>query len=227
MKPNTKPQSKTKPKNQPAPLQQPTFPRQTQPVQQTLPQQLPPLQTPVQNPSQPTFPRQTQPVQQTLPQQLPPLQTPVQIRVKPEVVYDSDETEVEEMDDVYEPQTLPVMTTTELQPLQNLKSEETPTIIPAEITLEAYLKLFEQKIKLENELIQMKNKLFEAQFKLQNKVNNNPNATELKDKLIELLLESPLNIESIPDDVERQIYRFILEQLDTGVQVATKCCVIM
>jgi hypothetical protein len=165
--------------------------------------------------------------------------------VKMEIVYDSgEETETE---DLYVPQTLPVnhkipKNSRDISQPQNnfqednsqliqenfeTKIESSVSLIPNEITLESYLKLYEQKLRLEHEVIQLKNKLFEAQIKLENNVVNKPNATELKDKLIDLLLESPLNIESIPDDVERQIYRFILEQLDTGVQVATKCCVIM
>jgi hypothetical protein len=215
----------------------------TQTKQKTKPHAQPPVQTPqppVQTPQPPV--QTSQPPTQT--SQPPPLEQPrfskqIQNEVKPEIIYDvydvydsGEETETEEKE-VYKPQVIQ-----NLQNIQNLQSsqisqsgdsEDTtiPSIIPSEITLEAYLKLFEQKIKLEHEVIQLKNKLFEAQVKLENKVVNKPNATELKDKLIDLLIESPLNIESIPDDVERQIYRFILEQLDTGVQVATKCCVIM
>jgi hypothetical protein len=208
----------------------------TQTKQKTKPHAQPPTQTPqppTQTPQPPTQTPQPPPLEQ------PRFSKQIQNEVKPEIIYDvydvydvydsGEETETEEKE-VYKPQVI--------QNLQNLQSsqisqsgdsEDTtiPNIIPSEITLEAYLKLFEQKIKLEHEVIQLKNKLFEAQVKLENKVVNKPNATELKDKLIDLLIESPLNIESIPDDVERQIYRFILEQLDTGVQVATKCCVIM
>lgn len=101
------------------------------------------------------------------------------------------------------------------------------SIIPSEINLEAYLKLYEQMLQYKMETVNLKKRLMEYEVKEAQKQKYNTNAVDVKDRLITLLLESDLNIEAIPDDVERQIYRTILDTLDTGITTATKCCSIM
>lgn len=104
---------------------------------------------------------------------------------------------------------------------------EPESVIPKEINLESYLKLYEEMLQYKTELITTKKRLLEVEVKETKKTKYNPDAVDMKDKLINLLLESDLNIEAIPDDVERQIYRTILDYLDTGITTATKCCSIM
>lgn len=108
-----------------------------------------------------------------------------------------------------------------------LPDPQPQSVIPSEINLEAYLKLYEEMLRYKLETVNLKKRLMEYEVKEAQKQKNNTNAIDVKDKLITLLLESDLNIEAIPDDVERQIYRTILDYLDTGITTATKCCSIM
>ena len=105
--------------------------------------------------------------------------------------------------------------------------ESHATVIPKEINLENYLKLYEEMLKYKTEAITAKKRLMEYEVQQIQKAKYNPNAIDMKDKLINILLESDLNIDAIPDDVERQIYRIILDFLDTGISTASKCCVLM
>jgi hypothetical protein len=49
---------------------------------------------------------------------------------------------------------------------------------------------------------------------------------DLKNELITLILESDLNIEAIPDDMEREIYGFIIDNLASKQSMIKKifCC---
>lgn len=47
---------------------------------------------------------------------------------------------------------------------------------------------------------------------------------ELRDRIIELILDSPLNIDDIPDDVEREMYEILFESLHKNRGCLTRLC---
>jgi hypothetical protein len=113
----------------------------------------------------------------------------------------------------------------ELEPSEPLIQDLTAPNVPMSV----YLQLYRDNFNLQNELIKAKRQIINLQTEQAQwlKKKSNPNAHELKEKLIDLILESPLNIESIDDHTERQIYMFILTQLDNLSTNPTKCCAIM
>lgn len=73
-------------------------------------------------------------------------------------------------------------------------------------------------MKQDEELHRWKDKLLTKKEKLVGE--------DLKNELITLILDSELNIDQVPDDVERQIYGFLLDKLASNRGVFTKlfCC---
>jgi hypothetical protein len=56
--------------------------------------------------------------------------------------------------------------------------------------------------------------------------NSKRTTRQLHDKIIDLLLESPLNIPFVPDDLERELYICIFQTLDTVILGNSKHTVI-
>jgi hypothetical protein len=56
-----------------------------------------------------------------------------------------------------------------------------------------------------------------------NEVEKKTISEKIKNRIIDLILNSKLNIESIPDDLERQMYESILDVIEDQV-VGCKCC---
>lgn len=96
------------------------------------------------------------------------------------------------------------------------------------ITLEQYLKLYTDNLKLKEENLKLKSKLITTQEDLkqwkEKKVSKNKklNSEELKNAVIDIILNSGLNIESIPDEVEREIYNLIINQITNSVGLVRK-----
>lgn len=57
------------------------------------------------------------------------------------------------------------------------------------------------------------------------KVNKDLLSEELKKRIINYLIESPLNVDAIPDDIERQIYANILDVVDEVVEDVRYFCI--
>jgi hypothetical protein len=89
-------------------------------------------------------------------------------------------------------------------------------------TFEQYMQLYAEKIRIKEENLQLRRKMIRLEEDLkqwkdkQTTKRNKLQGEELKNAVIDILLNSSLNIESIPDDVEREIYSFIINQIAFG-----------
>lgn len=119
--------------------------------------------------------------------------------------------------------------TPEPEPISN--TEESINIISnpqSVITLEQYLKLYADNLRLKEENLKLKSKLITVSEDLkqwkEKKVSKNKklNSEELKNAVIDIILNSGLNIESIPDEVEREIYNLIINQITNSVGLVRK-----
>jgi molecular chaperone GrpE (heat shock protein) len=87
------------------------------------------------------------------------------------------------------------------------------------ITLQQYLGVYSEVIRLKEENLKLRSKLITLQEDLKQwkekkaSKRSKLQGEELKNAFIDLLINSDLNIESIPDEVEREIYSFILNQV--------------
>jgi hypothetical protein len=87
------------------------------------------------------------------------------------------------------------------------------------VPVEHYLQLYSDLVKTKEENLKLKSKVMvlkedlrkwrEKKTSKQTKLKGE----ELKNAFIDMMLNSSLNIEAIPDDVEREIYSFIIDQL--------------
>lgn len=57
------------------------------------------------------------------------------------------------------------------------------------------------------------------------KVNKDLLSEELKKRIINYLIESPLNVDAIPDDIERELYANILNVVDEVVEDVQDFCI--
>jgi hypothetical protein len=138
--------------------------------------------------------------------------------------------------DIYQP-SIPLPPTPPLEPEPEPEIEITtepesltvPDLTAPNVPMAIYLQLYREHINLQNELLKVKRQVINLQTEQSQwlKKKETPNAKELKEKFIDLILDSPLNIESIDDQTERQIYMFILTQLDGIISTSNKCCNIM
>lgn len=85
-----------------------------------------------------------------------------------------------------------------------------------------YMELYAQYIRLQEENLRLRRKTMRLEEDLKcwsdKKVKKRAKleGEELKNAIIDIILNSGMNIESIPDDVERELYGFILTQLSNG-----------
>jgi len=86
------------------------------------------------------------------------------------------------------------------------------------VEVERYVKLYDSYVRLREDNFRLQRKILQVEHSLQSASAPRPRlqGDELKDALIDLLLHSSLNVESVPDDVERQIYQFVLNQISTA-----------
>jgi hypothetical protein len=89
------------------------------------------------------------------------------------------------------------------------------------------LQLYAELVKIKDENHRLKSKVIRLKEDLRKwKEKNTSKQTKLKgdalkNEFIDLLLNSSLNIDSIPDDVEREIYSFIIDQLSFAVNTVS------
>jgi hypothetical protein len=93
-------------------------------------------------------------------------------------------------------------------------------------------KLLQDKLSHANEIDQLKQKIISQDAELHNwkdkllTKKQKMSGENLKNELITLILESDLNIEAIPDEVESEIYGFIIDKLADNQSLIKKifCC---
>lgn len=93
------------------------------------------------------------------------------------------------------------------------------------VTFQQYLSLYTDFIKLKDEHLRLKSKLITTQEDLRKWKENKTSpktklqGEDLKNAIIDIILSSGLNIESIPDDLEREIYSVIINQISTSTSM--------
>jgi hypothetical protein len=96
-----------------------------------------------------------------------------------------------------------------------------------QVELKKYLKLYADLVKTKEENFKLKSKVImlkEDLKQLQSKKTSRKaklQGEELKNAFIDIILNSSLNIDSIPDDVEREIYSFIINQVTNTANVVS------
>lgn len=90
---------------------------------------------------------------------------------------------------------------------------------PSMVDVDRYIKLYDAYVKIQNENFRLQRNIVLLEDAIQRasvKTKSRLEGDELKDAFVDLLLQSSLNLESIPDDVERKIYHFVLNQISTA-----------
>lgn len=93
-----------------------------------------------------------------------------------------------------------------------------PPLPPAD----PYMELYAQYIRLQEENLRLRRKTMRLEEDLKHWKDKKATkrakleGEELKNAIVDIILNSGMNIESIPDDVERELYGFILTQLSNG-----------
>jgi outer membrane biosynthesis protein TonB len=95
--------------------------------------------------------------------------------------------------------------------------QSTPSYAPT-VSLEEYMKIYTNYVKVKEENLKLRSKLITLEETLNNKTTKKKKieGENLKNAVIDIILNSNLNIESIPDEVEREIYYFILTQVSNS-----------
>jgi hypothetical protein len=94
-----------------------------------------------------------------------------------------------------------------------------PTSTLPTVTLDKYMQLFSDHIHLKDENANLRRKIIrleEDMKRLRDKKATKKSKIEgeqLKNEIIDMILRSDLNIQSVPDSVERELYAFILDFL--------------
>lgn len=92
-----------------------------------------------------------------------------------------------------------------------------PTNILPTVSLDKYMQLFSDHIHLKDENANLRRKLIRLEEDVQRLRDKKTSkrakleGEQLKNEIIDMILRSDLNIESIPDSVERELYAFILD----------------
>lgn len=90
--------------------------------------------------------------------------------------------------------------------------------------------LMESQQNMQQEIQQYKDQLTASQARITELLERNAprkrqlQSEEIKNAIVELILKSDLNIESIPDSIERELYNFIIDQItvSTGIIASLK-----
>jgi hypothetical protein len=102
-----------------------------------------------------------------------------------------------------------------LPPQQAVAADPQPPADP-------YMELYAQYIRLQEENLRLRRKTMRLEEDLKHWKDKKATkrakleGEELKNAIVDIILNSGMNIESIPDDVERELYGFILTQLSNG-----------
>lgn len=170
-------------------------------------QEIEPIQEYITEPVQVQEPEPTpipEPIQEYIPE------TPVQTQ-EPEPVQE------------YIPEPIPVQTQEPEPIIQSDPVYSTPNYAPT-VSLEQYMKVYTDYVKVKEENLKLKSKLINFEESFKNKISKRKKieGEELKNAIVDIILNSNLNIEAIPDDVEREIYQFVLTQISNSSSLIKK-----
>jgi hypothetical protein len=85
-----------------------------------------------------------------------------------------------------------------------------------------YLQLYTQYVRMQEENVRLRRKVIRLEEDLkqwkEKKTSKRQKleGEDLKNAIVDIILNSDLNIDSIPDDVEREIYSFIINQISAS-----------
>jgi hypothetical protein len=167
--------------------------------------------------SEPAEEPESEPVEEPEPEpepvQSPPEPEPVQSLPEPEPVQSPPEPEPVQSP----PEPEPVQSPPEPEPVQS--PPEPINNINNNITLQEHLKLYAEYVKIKDENVSLRRKILTLEENLRIVRNRKSSkkkkleGEEIKNAIIDILLNSSLNIDAIPDEVEREIYGFIMDQV--------------
>ena len=113
--------------------------------------------------------------------------------------------------DLYSPSTAPGPTVPTQQIDDLVVSSEKMKIRTLEATIN---QLLQQNEALQQEIVQIKTSRLSRQKQLKGE--------QLKNAILEVILKSDMNIQSIPDSVEREIYSFIIDQISNSAGILSR-----
>jgi hypothetical protein len=98
----------------------------------------------------------------------------------------------------------------------------TPPATSTTIDLQKYMELYADYIRVQDENVKLRRKMITLEEDLKKWTTEKASkktklqGEELKNAIVEIILNSSLNIESIPDDVERELYSFLINQISNA-----------
>lgn len=112
-------------------------------------------------------------------------------------------------------------------PIDPPTTSTTPQIIPIgePVPFQQYLTMYTEYLRIKEDNIKLRSKLITTQEDLkqwkESKTNKKTKlqGEELKNAVIDIIMNSDLNIESIPDELERELYSLIINQITTSTSL--------
>lgn len=104
----------------------------------------------------------------------------------------------------------------------NLIDPAQPSGSSSSVEFQTYMKLYAEYIRVQDENVKLRRKMITLEEDLKKWTMEKASkkaklqGEELKNAIVDILLNSSLNIESIPDEVERELYSFLINQISNA-----------
>lgn len=113
---------------------------------------------------------------------------------------------------------------TEPAPEPESEPEPAPEPVPSGVTSpeDKYLRLYTEHIRIQDENVRLRRKVIRLEEDLKRWRNKKTTkkarleGEELTNAIVDIILSSSLNIENLPDEVERELYSYIINQITTS-----------